>query len=309
MTNNIQNKKTNLTERRLFSCFLAVYPVLCVYKGVSSFTIGDLILIGWVIYALRYPIYIDDRTIAIGAFSLYAGALLILNIVFSSITSSFNTMALIFRFVKFVFYMASVVICSRRFLDFNIFRKAISWVSVVSVVVVVLQYFSYYVLDSVLLGFIPGLPVYLSEYTEIDYQTFYSYQFRPSSIFVEPASLSQFLAAALVCVLFTEEKGVDIKKIFLAGIIAAGILLSTSAQGVFYLGVILCIYIYCGMKKKKNAIILVAVSVCLLFILYRNTSYVRNAVDRLLYNDAALDARLGAFEHCFALDWLPMLVG
>lgn len=48
--------KDNRTEigiyEKAFSIFMALYPLLCIYKGISNFTIGDLILIAFFFVAL-----------------------------------------------------------------------------------------------------------------------------------------------------------------------------------------------------------------------------------------------------------------
>ena len=48
--------KDNRTEigiyEKAFSIFMALYPLLCIYKGISNFTIGDLILIVFFFVAL-----------------------------------------------------------------------------------------------------------------------------------------------------------------------------------------------------------------------------------------------------------------
>lgn len=43
--------------KKAFSIFMALYPLLCIYKGVSSFTIGDLILIVFFFVALYETLY------------------------------------------------------------------------------------------------------------------------------------------------------------------------------------------------------------------------------------------------------------
>ena len=60
--------KDNRTEigiyEKAFSIFMALYPLLCIYKGISNFTIGDLILIAFFFVALfkQKTIILDTRT-------------------------------------------------------------------------------------------------------------------------------------------------------------------------------------------------------------------------------------------------------
>ena len=300
---NIRNKNCTKVEKTIFSLFLALYPVLCVYRGIFNFTIGDLILICWFIYSLRYPIMYDSRMNSVIIFSFYAGFFLVFNIVFSNITATFNTVALLLRFVKFVFYMTCV------FIDLKIFSKAIVVIATIAVGIVILQYISFYLMNQVLLGFIPGLPVYLEEYTEIDYDIFYSNQFRPAAIFVEPAALSQYLAAALVCTLFIRKVFFGIKKLIFCLIISMGILLSTSAQGIVYLLLIYGSFIFWEIKRKRNIVFVLLAIISIGVVLYNNTEYVRNGINRLLYGEDAANARFGAYAYCISLDIGPLLIG
>ena len=72
--------KDNRTEigiyEKAFSIFMALYPLLCIYKGISNFTIGDWILIVFFFVVLfkQKTIILDTRTGIILTFVLYASS-------------------------------------------------------------------------------------------------------------------------------------------------------------------------------------------------------------------------------------------
>lgn len=111
--------------KKAFSIFMALYPLLCIYKGISNFTIGDLMLIGFFFVALfkQKTIILDTRIGIILTFILYAFLVLIINLSVSNVGEVYDTNSLFIRLIKFAFYMSCVLICGRNFLNRHVFKK------------------------------------------------------------------------------------------------------------------------------------------------------------------------------------------
>jgi len=106
--------------KKAFSIFLALYPLLCLYKAVSRFTIGDALLICFLFVTLvhKMSVKIDLRFWAAAMFILYAVVTLVFNLLLSPITVQYGATSLLWRIIKFIFYMACVFVCSDNALDY-----------------------------------------------------------------------------------------------------------------------------------------------------------------------------------------------
>lgn len=296
---------------KIFSIFMALYPLLCLYEGFVGVTIGDLfLLVFFLIFIFRNCyIKIDVRTGSIILFTLYAIISLLFNLILTDAASQFGASALLIRVFKFAFYMFSAILFGGKFLDLNIFRKTFVCCSIVASLFLFLQYVFYYGLGSVLIGQIPGLPLHLEEYSSIDYGYIYQFQFRPCSFYLEPAMFAQTTIVALAFVLFDSSVSHKIRKFVYASILSISIVLCTSGQGVLYLVVVYLIYIFKGIKSKVTALIFATILLCIVVLAINNNEIFYNAVNRLLNNKNAADARFGSYKDCFELSGLDVLFG
>lgn len=307
MADNISKIKIP-TANKFFSVFLALYPILCIYKGFSKFTVGDIILIGFLAFSLTDPIEVDNRLVSTFIFLCYALMFLLLNIIFSKAAiGTGEVFSLLFRAVKLAFYMLCVFTTGRKYFDFQIFKRTLYVVAAAATAFILFQYFAYYVLGKIFLGQIPGLPQYLDEYTKLDYDTIYDYKFRPSSFFLEPAHFCQYVIVALIVLLFTDDTAKS-RKTALAVTFTIGILLTAAAQGLLYLIVVYGAYCFFCIKSPVKTIFFAALALLCAKISYDKIEAVQMAVDRFS-NQNAQDARFSSYEYCFSLSGLHWLFG
>lgn len=293
--NFIKHNRTNPMLSKTFSFFMAWYPLLCVYKAFYRFTIGDILLIAYVFFAV-----VNTSTARISGkkispflpFIFYAVFITFFSLLVSSDASSFSVL---FRLIKMIFYLFSVVFVSQNFLDFETFKKWIIRSTLVSAVIVYIQYISYYVFNSIFLAKFTFLELYLDEYSALDYERIYNYQFRPTSLYVEPATACQFMAVGLVIILFNKNF-LRLKKLVYTAIVISGMLMTTSGQGVLFIVLAVALYFLYTYKNSIKIIGYVLFAIILGLILYNSVPVIKNAADRLLFNENAADARLGSVE-------------
>ena len=304
-----QISKTKIsTANKFFSIFFAIYPILCIYKGFSKFTFGDLILIVFLLMSLTKPIDINNRLFSAFIFLSYSALTLFFNVFFSqSINGTDEFLSLLFRIVKLIFYMLCVFTTGLKYFNFKIFKHTIYISAVMATVFIVFQYFSYYILGKIILGQIPGLPIYLEDYAQLDYDKIYGYMFRPSSFFLEPSIFCQYTIAALIISLFTKS---DDKKcrVMLNAAFTIGILLTTAGQGVLYLIVVYGLYLIMNLKNPIYTIVFSIFAFIFAKISYDKIEAVKMAVDRLS-NQNAKDARFSSYSYCFSLNDIHALFG
>ena len=307
--------KDNRTEigiyEKAFSIFMALYPLLCIYKGISNFTIGDLILIAFFLVALfkQKTIILDTRTGIILTFVLYAYLVLNINLLFTDVGEIYGTTSLLIRLLKFAFYMACVLICGKNFLNYYVFKKTIFYCSLVACVFLFLQYAVFFDTGKILLGQIPGLSLHLDEYASLDYESLFANNFRPSSFFLEPALFVHYVIVALVFALFDEGTSSKSIRVLLIVVFSMGIVMSTAAQGIVYLIIAFFGYALKEIKNKARAIAFIFLFICVALICFNNIEVLQNAMDRLLNNEGAAEARLGAYRYCFEMSGLKALFG
>lgn len=306
---NQNNMAVSEKSQKCFSIFIALYPILCIYKAFYKFTIGDIILILFFATSLFGQIKKDRRFAFVAVFAVYAFFDLCVNLIFSRVTGVYISSSLMFRLIKFIFYMLCVFTCGKKYFDFKVFQKTLLIAAAAACFYMIFQYVMYYGAGKIVLGRIPGLTLYLDEYSKLDYSIFYSYNFRPSSFFLEPALFCHYIIVALILTLFTNQMPKGLNRIFMSVLLTAGIPMSTAGQGILYLIIAYMIFGLKGIKKKSWAILFIFFAVVVALICYNKIEVFQYAVDRLLFNSNASYARLGTYRYVFNLDGLPMLFG
>lgn len=311
MNNNISSLNCKTVDRdgikSAFSIFIAFYPVLCVYKAFFKFTIGDIILIVFLFLSVIKKKKRSFKIVSVFlAFVIYVTfSFFIMNLIYEN--PIFN--AIVFRYIKLMFYIFSVIYVSHDFIDTDILKKWIIRVSVTSCVYIYIQYIMYYGYDKILNGWLKWIPIYIDQYAELDYAKFYTIQFRPTSFFLEPALFCQYIIVALIFLLTTNQKKLTFKNILCIGIILSGIILSTSGQGILFATIVVIIYIMTIVKNKAKSIVLLMAGIGLSFLLYNSSEIFFQSVNRLFFNSGAFEARLGSFKYIFDLKGAFWLFG
>ena len=302
---NLNNSLTVI--QKVFSVFLAVYPLLCIYTAFYKFTIGDVILMFFLALGILRPQKIDFRVLSIGTFVGFTAFVFVLNMIFFKSMALVAVSAYALRLIKLIFYLFCAVFSGRAFFKTQYFEKALFVTSIVACAFLFFQYAMYYGMGTIVLGRIPGLTVYLQEYLELDYETIYAYSFRPSSLFLEPANFCQYMVVPLGLALFSKNIS-NKKRIIYVLIFTAGMLLSTSAQGMLYLAVVYSAYFFRGTRKKSMMIVFITIAIIATLVMYSEVDVVRTAIDRIT-NENAVNARFGSYSYLKAMEGIHIALG
>ena len=296
--------------RFFFSVFMALYPILCIYKGISRFTIGDVILIVFFIIAFlkQKSFSLDFRSFFIVAFVMYALIMLVANLLFFNLSAEHEPVALFIRLIKFIFYMVCATTLGSKAILPRIFKKTLYFIGVLTCLFLILQYFMFYVHGSVIRGIIPWLALHIEQYSLLDYELIYGYFFRPSSFFLEPSLFTHYIIVPLVFALFDNSTTKKSRRFFLIFILTVGIIMSTAAQGLVYLAVAFIFY-FIFSKNKKEKLLFLSLTLCVIVILFFSTDIIQTAFNRLLFDEEAANARLGSYLYCFKMSPLYMWFG
>lgn len=298
---------------KIFTFLVITLPILSVYKSpVEYFDLGTFLMIIFIPFILQkseYRIRNDKPLIFFLSFIILSSLILI----------TYNSLNFtpILRMVKFVTLISVVLLMGYQNLFYKRFAlKVLKYVTNAAVIYLILQVVLYRVFGIFLPNGIPALAdndAYLAN--------IYISATRPSSFFLEPAHFAQYSLAYLSFCLFGKKEiknfNGDWKNIVF---IAAGIILSTSGQGLLLLGILICMWIvwkfFFVKIDLKGILLLILVIVILISIIpvLFNSSVVTSTLTRLLTTDVnnggnAVVARLGGYQYLSYLSGINSFIG
>lgn len=305
-----------------FSFCLALMPLLNIYiSGIPGVGLGELV-IGFIVIIL----FIRNRGIKIGStetlylfFFCYALLITLLN---WFIHPNYSLRDIVVRLVIFLFYTMILIVPNNSDFIATHFYKVYISLAIVASVFALVQVIAFSVFHIIILGIIPGIPLNypLNSYALLldNYASLYSYFFRPTSLFLEPAHLAQFLGIALILTLYANRK----TNYYFAILITLASLLSTSTSAIIYTAIIWIIYFAFisiktnNIKSFTNTLLVFVLFISVLFLVNKISptfNYGFSRIQNLLSNDVLLGS---GYERVFKgfdvwrqLSWSEKLFG
>jgi len=201
---------TNEKISNVYTGFVVLLPLISVYaSGISGFSLGDIILLFFfVLWLCVLPhrdgrLLIDKRVAVIVPLVLIIPFISVISILLQTEVALRN---IIIRIVRRLFYYICVILLSPHWFNYSKATKLIVGVGKVGTIFLALQYIFYYVFGTVVVGFMPFLPLYHELYASIDYNTLYSGMFRPTSFLLEPAHFARYMLLPLCVSLFINKR-------------------------------------------------------------------------------------------------------
>lgn len=272
--------------KKVYTLFITALPIISVYaSGIPGFTLGDVLLVLFFVFRiiegfLSGKIRIRKRTAPIIPLIIAIPVITLFSVLFQQNVDSYS---IIIRIIRRVFYYLSVVIVSGEWFDFEYGKKCIVTLGIAGTIYLFIQYVAYYAAHIVLRGFLPFLPVYHENYSQIDYQQIYQRMFRPTSFLLEPAHISRYLTLPLSMLLFADNSK---RRWFWAFAITSAVLATTSGIGIMAMAIIWFLWIVIGTderygKKKPASYLLIYLAIVIAIVVAANISVVQRAVLRL----------------------------
>lgn len=305
----ILQNDSNQHLKNIYSVFVALLPIIAIYaSGIPGLTLGDVLLAVFTCLSLLVSYPENSRT---RVFSILV--VTCIYFVFTALVSNESeTLTLIIRCIRFVFYVSCLLATSRKLFRFKIAATSISVVTVFASLFIYLQYILYYMSYTILPGKIPFINIYLTDYLSIDYERMYlQHFFRPTSIFLEPAAFCQYAIVGLIIQLFHSKSRTSV---LFAVVTTLGIVLSTSMQGIVvacFLWIVWILHRINAMRNTKhllgNYIALSAIPIFL--VIFANSNLYQQIFSRFGGNNSASEARFGAYEYLNKLNLIEMIFG
>lgn len=309
----------------IYSCFIAFLPILSIYaSGIPGVTLGDLGLILLFVFTAidrrkDNVISCNDNTKIIRVFFLLSFYYLFSFFCSAILQPNPPIVDMAIRIIRFLFYILVLITISRKYFDYDITSNWVIRISIFAAFYVVIQYIFYYKFSYILSGYIKIFPIYLKRYSVIDYAARYeSHFFRATSIFLEPAHYTQYAVLGL-CFSLVGYSQKKYRSLIIPIIISAGIILSTSIQGITITALLWLFWIpiiYSYNKNKKGILFIYLILIFLPIIMYfvLNSDIVQNALSRIFLSGgnqelSAYNARFGGIEAISRLKGIFTFIG
>lgn len=288
---------SNEKIKKYYNLFLAFSGILAVYSSfIPGINLAEAVLIIFFILGL-----VDTVKIRI---KKQAGILILLAfyaVFITIIQFSFNPEYEIFwfhRLIRFLFYISCAVVISSKFYDTELFIKYSKILVLLVTIGLVLQYAVYIFNNSYLRLYGSFLPIAAQHYMERDYAKILTTAgFRPSSFFLEPSHLAQWLIFILSFFMLSDSKEGNQNRLLWQGIITFNILLSTSLWGYLLLSFVYLIWLT---RKDSRFLFFTPLIIIGLYFLIQNTEFMTIALRRIdlfdLTNDTTFSGRFLGYE-------------
>lgn len=306
--------------KKYYTIFVVLLPLVSVYaSGIPGFTLGDILLLLFLICRLilgikNKKLQMNKNTMPLILLSV---AIVLISLISVLEQGSIDIYSIVIRIVRRIFYYLCVAIISSEWFIYDFGVNCIINAGKIGTIYLMIQYIFFYLGNIVLNGFIPFLPVYHENYTQIDYYEIYNNMFRPTSFLLEPAHLARYLCIPLTFVLFDKK---DKNSKLWAFFLSIAIVASTSGTGTICVILIWLIY---GIKYTISSIksgklrlnhIIILIFMIVFFVLSLQTPIVQSTIDRIIGSDltnvnTAGGARFRGYLQYFQLPIFNLIFG
>lgn len=241
-----------MNKKKIYAISIVFMPILNMYSfpGINSLGVGELLGCCVALFLLltskksKYLI----RTKVYWLFVIY---LIANSLIFTMVIDTYSISETIIRIMKLLFYTVYVFVFADDYFEFDVFKKIYIVTSFVAAGYLVIQYAAYLFLGVHLPILVKRLPILYQNMTGGEFNAkiiaSYSYQYRPSGFFLEPASFCMYVVWTIPIITFFGNNKYIKKYIFPTIVIA--ILLSQSAIG--YLSLAVCLGSIIVKKMKR----------------------------------------------------------
>lgn len=276
---------------KIFSVLVILLPFLYQYKGIGeSLSLGELLLFPVMFYLFVRNFSFSLKKVDTWLLTFYAATIfaVIMNVSFSYF--SFSTASTV---LLRLFYYAIVIWIAKEHFYLEYVKNLYYFAVFAFSLYLIIQYIFHYSTG----GY---LPIYLkfewqlpAEARVRDLDIMYRWDFRPSSLFLEPSYYSLFTLPSVILLLY-ERVSTNIKTIIFITVIV-GLVLSGAGSAIVGLIVIFTVFLFRKAENKKASllfrllIVIAALGVAILYFIYSENA--TDAANRIL-SGGSFDQRI-----------------
>lgn len=231
---------------------LLLAPILQIY-GFGDTTFSELILYLLIVIGLTkgyIKLHLPDL---LHKYFIYFGLITVVSCLWGLNELIPRLLGVIHLFLVFCLFFSNF--------EYNYFYKSYKKIAFVIIAIFIAQELSYRTVGVRVSGLVPFFPL-VTNFAEMEgsftFAEHLSLISRSSSVFSEPAIMTQYLLPLFAISLFREEKK---NRILIAGACALTILLSQSGNGIIGLAVVSAVYALYYVKKKNSKVLIITVPI------------------------------------------------
>lgn len=244
-------------NNKLITTLLVLMPIFNVYATpISGFGVGDLVCLPLLVYALFFK-RTSKNTVVQSILTLlivYFAYAVIISL-FNLLLNDYSMRDVFIRLLVDLFYIVILfTFTTNRVINADHAYKIYVRAALVVSALLFIQVITHYVLGRNVFFLIPFLNYNQSTLSTYEayvnvYEYMYSYQFRPTSVFLEPSHFALYVSS---CVAFVLNKGnVGRKEFIFAFLMTVAVLFSTSGTGYLIVLIVWVSYIFKIIKSNR----------------------------------------------------------
>ena len=248
----------------LFTFLVVLLPFLYQYKSpVSSISFGEFVLVPLALFFLFIDFKGTIRYLPFNGMYTYFGIALLMTL-FAAIQPHFSFSSFITVFLRIIYYSILIYVAYQHFnIDYAL-KIAIN-LAILFSLYALLQFTVHRFSGIILPTVIFKAWVFEAEAgLRLDYESYYRWTYRSSSLFLEPSYFAAFCSVGLSSSLFSLEENKN--NFFKSLIISLGIVVSTSSAGLVILIINWFAYFYKMYFKSKRRITYKALLITITFV-------------------------------------------
>lgn len=305
------NYTMRINTKRIYGVIIALVPVLSVYATfVDGIYLQELFLIIFTALAIIYRKSYDYYGVFLPV--IFLAAAIIFSCFLNVICGYGETVDVFVRSARMLFYIVCITFTSKRLLDFHTAISATVYIGIFAVAFLIFQTIVYKATGVYIKGVGNILP--LAYRQDFDYQYYFSRMFRPSSIFMEPSGMSQYILVPLSYELL-DKSNIERKRIVISVLLSIGILMTTSLWGVVILALIWGVWVIKVADIKRYFLILVVLIPLVLYFVI-NSSVFSSTMSRInmsgfdsIYNSQSFSGRFLGYDALDGMNTFEKLFG
>lgn len=271
--------------KRIYTSIIVLMPILNIYstKQIQALGVGELV--GIILLIMLFILGNRERVIIRNVpYWIFISYLALNSVILTLFIPSYLFSETILRILRTLFYTCIIFGFSYRYMDIQYLEKLYLCITLVASAYLLLQYIIHLLMGIELPVVLPGMNLSnlgSSEEFAINLLRRYSYEYRPSGFFTEPAHFCHFVIYSIPMILMKQEKTIRYYAVLILNISA--IIISGSAIGYVCLMGTICIWLVFSKKVQARFVILLLVGI-LIFI-----SIKYGYLDKVLYRFSTIN--------------------
>jgi len=289
--------------KKFYTWIVILFVPLSLYKvNILTFTLADAFLLAFILaYITNILLIKNNKKIFINKHLLLISVGVIFHALIIILISQLGIQSdMLLRTMRFVLYLLFIALFVREYFDFRLGLKILKIISVISSILLILQFVLLNFANYYLSVYIPGLPLSAESLNELSRNYALGYSNRPNSIFQEPAHFASYVLLFFAITLFSNYKKEKLTLI----LIGVSLILAGSSTGILLALGLVFLWLLKLLKelnstKKILRYMLVLVFVAILGLIFIRSPIYNSFVDRTFENGSATEGRFGNYSEVF----------